>query len=71
LRLIETDIGRRGAEERGAVRQDRRQRIIDDLEPWLGPKLALISQKIKLAEVMTLTARPIAFLNHDYPHSGS
>jgi transposase len=52
LYAIESDIRRRGAEERRAVRQDRSRPIIDDLEPWLRAKLALISQKTKLAEAI-------------------
>jgi transposase len=52
LYAIENDIRGRGAEERRAVRQDRSQPIIDDLEPWLRAKLALISQKTKLAEAI-------------------
>jgi transposase len=34
------------------VREDRSRPIIDDLEPWLRAKLALISQKSKLAEAI-------------------
>ncbi len=52
LYAIENDIRGRGAEERRAVRQDRSRPIIDDLEPWLRAKLALISQKTKLAEAI-------------------
>ena len=52
LYVIESDIRRRSAEERRAVRQDRSRPIIDDLEPWLRAKLALISQKTKLAEAI-------------------
>lgn len=52
LYAIETDIRGRAAEERRAVRQDRSRPIIDDLEPWLRTKLALISQKTKLAEAI-------------------
>ena len=46
------DIRGRSADERRAVRQDRSRPIIDDLEPWLRAKLALISQKTKLAEAI-------------------
>jgi transposase len=49
---VEKDIRGRGADERRAVRQDRSRPIIDDLEPWLRAKLALISQKTKLAEAI-------------------
>jgi transposase len=52
LYAIENDIRARNAEERRAVRQDRSRTIIDDLEPWLRAKLALISQKTKLAEAI-------------------
>jgi transposase len=49
LYAIEKEIRGRSAEERRAVRQDRSRQILDDLEPWLRAKLALISQKTKLA----------------------
>ena len=52
LYAIEKDIRGRNADERRAVRQDRSRPIIDDLEPWLRAKLALISQKTKLAEAI-------------------
>ena len=52
LYAIEKDIRGRSADERRAVRQDRSRPIIDDLEPWLRAKLALISQKTKLAEAI-------------------
>jgi transposase len=52
LYAIETDIRGRSAEERRAVRQERSRPIIDDLESWLRAKLALISQKSKLAEAI-------------------
>jgi transposase len=52
LYAIEQDIRGCGAEERRAIRQERSRRIIDDLEPWLRTKLALISQKSKLAEAI-------------------
>ena len=52
LYAIENDIRGRGAEERRAVRQDRSRPIVEDLEPWLRAKLALISQKTKLAEAI-------------------
>jgi transposase len=50
LYAVENDIRGRSAEERRAVRQERSRPIIDDLEAWLRAKLALISQKSKLAE---------------------
>ncbi len=52
LYAIENEIRGRSAEERRAVRQERSRPIIDDLEPWLRAKLALISQKTKLAEAI-------------------
>jgi hypothetical protein len=36
--------------ERRDTRQQRSRPIIDELEPWLRAKLALIGQKTKLAE---------------------
>jgi transposase len=52
LYAIEKEIRGRSAEERRAVRQDRSRPILDDLEPWLRAKLALISQKTKLAKAI-------------------
>ncbi len=52
LYAIEKDIRGRSADERRAVRQDRSRPILDALEPWLREKLALISQKSKLAEAI-------------------
>jgi len=52
LYAVEKDIRGRRSDERRAVRQDRSRPIIDDLEPWLRAKLALISQKTKLAEAI-------------------
>jgi transposase len=52
LYAIEKEIRGRSADERRAMRQDRSGPIIDDLEPWLRAKLALISQKSKLAEAI-------------------
>ena len=52
LYAIEKDIRGRSANERYNVRQDRSRPIIDELEPWLRAKLALISQKTKLAEAI-------------------
>ena len=52
LYAIEKDIRGRGVDERRTVRQDRSRPIIDDLERWLRAKLALISQKPKLAEAI-------------------
>jgi transposase len=52
LYAIETEIRGRSADERRAARQENSRPIIDDLESWLRAKLALISQKTKLAEAI-------------------
>jgi transposase len=52
LYTIEKDIRGLSADERRAVRQDKSRQIIDDLEPWLRAKPALISQKTKLAQAI-------------------
>jgi transposase len=52
LYAIEKEIRGRSAEERRAARQDRSRPLLADLEPWLREKLALISQKTKLAEAI-------------------
>jgi transposase len=52
LYAIEKDIRGRSANERRSVRQARTRPLIADLEPWLREKLALISQKSKLAEAI-------------------
>src|ERR1700724_1634666 len=49
LYAIEKDIRGRSADERRLVRQQKSRPLIDALEPWLRAKLALISQKSKLA----------------------
>ncbi len=49
---IEKDIRGRGADERRAVRREKARPLIAALEPWLREKLALISQKTKLAEAI-------------------
>ncbi|HEY7232230.1 MAG TPA: IS66 family transposase [Pseudolabrys sp.] len=55
LYAIEKEICGLTAEQRRAVRQDRSRPIIEDLEPWLRAKLALISQKTKLAQAIRYT----------------
>lgn len=50
LCAVEKDVRGRSPEERRAVRQERSQPVLAELEPWLRAKLALISQKSKLAE---------------------
>jgi transposase len=52
LYRIEAEIRGRSAEERRAARQERSRPVIGALEPWLREKLALISQKSKLAEAI-------------------
>ena len=52
LYRIETEIRGRSAEERRAARQVRSRPVIEAIEPWLREKLALISQKSKLAEAI-------------------
>jgi len=49
---IEKEIRGRNPEERRAVRQQKSRPLIDAFEAWLRAKLALISQKIKLAEAI-------------------
>ena len=52
LYAIEKEIRGRSADERRVVRQEKSRPIAEDLEPWLRAKLALISQKTKLAEAI-------------------
>jgi hypothetical protein len=52
LYKIENEIRGRPAEERRAARQERSRPVIDAFEPWLRGKLALVSQKSKLAEAI-------------------
>jgi transposase len=49
---IEKDISGRSAEERRLIRQQKSQPLADTFEQWLRAKLALISQKGKLAEAI-------------------
>src|SRR5215469_3924428 len=49
---IEKEIRGRSAEERRLVRQQKSRPLADAFELWLRGKLALISQKIKLAEAI-------------------
>ncbi len=55
LYAIEKDIRGLSADERRAARQERSRPIVDELEPWLKAKLALISQKTKLAQAIRYT----------------
>jgi hypothetical protein len=52
LYTIEGEIRGRTADERRVVRQEKSRPIIDEFEPWLRAKLALISQKTKLTEAI-------------------
>jgi len=52
LYRIESEIRGRSPEECRAARQEHSRRVLDELEPWLRSKLALISQKSKLAEAI-------------------
>lgn len=52
LYRIEGDIRGHAPEQRRAVRQARSRPVVDALEPWLREKLALLSQKSKLAEAI-------------------
>jgi transposase len=52
LYQVEGEIRGRPPDERRAVRQARSRPVIEALEPWLKTKLALISQKSKLAEAI-------------------
>jgi transposase len=54
---IEKDIRGCAPDARKATRQDKSRPILDALEPWLREKLALVSQKSKLA-VAIRYARP-------------
>jgi transposase len=52
LYKIEGEIRGRSAEDRRATREERSRPLIEELAPWLHEKLALISQKTKLAEAI-------------------
>jgi transposase len=52
LYAVEKDIRGHNAEERRAAREENSRPIVDAFEPWLREKLALISQKTKLAEAI-------------------
>ncbi|MEI9426072.1 IS66 family transposase, partial [Mesorhizobium sp. Cs1299R1N1] len=52
LYKIESEIRGRSPEERRTARQERSRPVIDTLQPWLREKLALVSQKSKLAEAI-------------------
>ena len=52
LYAVEKDIRGRNPDARRAARQEKSRPIVNALEPWLREKLALISQKTKLAEAI-------------------
>src|SRR3954452_20428797 len=52
LFAIESEIRGRSADERRAVRQARSRPLVEAFEPWLREKLALVSQKSRLAEAI-------------------
>ncbi|MBM3623840.1 MAG: IS66 family transposase [Alphaproteobacteria bacterium] len=52
LYAIESDIRGQNPDDRRTARQEKSRPILDALEPWLREKLALISQKTKLAEAI-------------------
>jgi transposase len=52
LYAIESEIRGCSAEKRREARQQKSRPLIEELEPWLHAKLALISQKTKLAEAI-------------------
>ena len=52
LYKVEGEIRGRSPEERRAARQARSRPLVEALEPWLRDKLALVSQKSKLAEAI-------------------
>ena len=52
LYVVEKDLRGRSPDQRRSVRQEKSRPIVDSLEPWLRGKLAMISQKSKLAEAI-------------------
>jgi transposase len=64
LYAIEKEIRGLSAEDRRAVRQNKSRPILDDLEPWLRAKLALISQKTKLAQAIRYALTRWSGLTH-------
>src|SRR3954462_1566708 len=52
LYRIEAEIRGRSADERRGVRHERSRPLVEALEPWLREKLALVSQKSRLAEAI-------------------
>lgn len=67
LYRIETEIRGLSADEHRAIRQENSRPTADALKPWLKEKLALISQKTKLAKAncyaMTRWDRLIGFID--------
>ena len=52
LYRIEAEIWGRSADDRRDVRQARSRPLVEAFEPWLREKLALVSQKSRLAEAI-------------------
>jgi transposase len=52
LYRIEAEISGKPPEERRAIRQEHSRPLVEAFQPWLRAKLALISQKTKLAEAI-------------------
>src|SRR5690349_6485871 len=52
LYAVESEIRGRSADARWTVRREKSRPIVEELEPWLRAKLALISQKTRLAEAI-------------------
>jgi transposase len=55
LYAVESEIRGKIADERRGVRRQKSLPLLNDMEPWLQAKLALISQKGKLAEHIRYT----------------
>jgi hypothetical protein len=55
LYAVESEIRGKAADERRDVRRQKSLPLLGDMEPWLQAKLALISQKGKLAEHIRYT----------------
>jgi hypothetical protein len=64
LYKIESEIRGRSSEERRTARQERSRPVIDALQLWLREKLALVSQKSKLAEAIRYALARWAGLGH-------
>jgi len=63
LYKVEGEIRGRSPDERRTVRQARSRSLVEAFEPWLREKLALVSQKSKLAEAIRYALSRWAGLN--------